>query len=378
MRCPILYFRNIFNHSFFLPFIVESELEQREVRKIQFTGKSTYILSLPKKWMEEMHLKAGDQVTLVREANNCLSLIPEAGRKPEHVAEATAILSPKDSGNTLRRKVVAMYLAGYRFIHFKLRSGRIQPFQRDAVREIVRRNLVGTEIIADASDIITLQVLLSLPELSVSTAIRRMYLIASSMHRDAISSIAEKNTELATAVISSDDEVDRFSLYVLRNLVLALQNGRFLKEIGLRNPSDCLSYRVAVKSIERIADHASAIAERGIKLKEKIPPELFERISKMSILSLSVLGDSVESLLKPDYQLADKTVDNVEGIYNLEKDALSLLESSKSVHDGGTLKLIVEDIRRTAEYASDIAEAAINETIGEVIEGQSTRNTGRR
>jgi len=95
-------------------------------------------------------------------------------------------------------------------------------------------------------------------------------------------------------------------------------------------------------------------------------------------LSLSVLGDSVESLLKPDYQLADKTVDNVEGIYNLEKDALSLLESSKSVHDGGTLKLIVEDIRRTAEYASDIAEAAINETISEVIEGHSTRNTGRR
>jgi len=48
------------------------------------------------------------------------------------------------------------------------------------------------------------------------------------------------------------------------------------------------------------------------------------------------------------------------------------------VHDGGTLKLIVEDIRRTAEYASDIAEAAINETISEVIEGHSTRNTGRR
>jgi hypothetical protein len=33
--------------------------------------------------------------------------------------------------------------------------------------------------------------------------------------------------------------------------------------------------------------------------------------------------------------------------------------------------LIIEDIRRTAEYASDIAEAAINETIDEVIEVHS-------
>jgi len=32
------------------------------------------------------------------------------------------------------------------------------------------------------------------------------------------------------------------------------------------------------------------------------------------------------------------------------------------------IRLIIEDIRRTAEYASDIAEAAINETIDEVIE----------
>jgi phosphate uptake regulator len=92
------------------------------------------------------------------------------------------------------------------------------------------------EMIADASDNITLQVLLSLPELSVNTAIRRMYLIASSMHRDAMSALAELNYELAKEVIRSDDEVDRFSLYVIRNLVMAMQNGRVLREMGLKNP----------------------------------------------------------------------------------------------------------------------------------------------
>jgi phosphate uptake regulator len=86
--------------------------------------------------------------------------------------------------------------------------------------------LIRTEIIADSSDIITIQVLITLPELSVNTAVRRMFLIATSMHKDAMSSLSEMNHELARAVIKSDDEVDRFSLYVLRNLIIASQNER--------------------------------------------------------------------------------------------------------------------------------------------------------
>ena len=54
---------------------------------------------------------------------------------------------------------------------------------------------------------------------------------------------------------------DRFSLYILRNLVMATKNERILQEIGLRGPSDGLSYRVAVRSIERVADHAASIAD---------------------------------------------------------------------------------------------------------------------
>ena len=341
--------------------------DNKEVRKVQFTGRSTYVLSLPKKWIQEMHLKAGDQVTLVRELDNSLSVVPIAAGPSESLSEVTAIILPSEGSSTLKRKVVSMYLAGYNIIHLKLKSGRINPALRDAVREVVRRNLVGTEMIADASDNITLQVLLSLPELSVNTAIRRMYLIASSMHRDAMSSLAELNHEMAKEVIKSDDEVDRFSLYVLRNLVMATQNGRVLREMGLKNPSDCLSYRVAVKSIERVADHACGIADKAVKLKDKIPKDSQQKIDRMSNHALAVLGDSVEALLRRDYQLADRTVDSAENIRPPEDDAIAAVEKDR-VRDPASIKLALEDIRRTAEYASDIAEAAMNETIDEVIE----------
>ena len=37
--------------------------EGEETRKIQFTGKSSYIVSLPKQWIMELGLKQGDQIT---------------------------------------------------------------------------------------------------------------------------------------------------------------------------------------------------------------------------------------------------------------------------------------------------------------------------
>jgi phosphate uptake regulator len=319
-----------------------------------------------------MHLNAGDQVALIRETDNSLSILPFISGLRDSLNEVNAIVLPDDSSSTVKRKVVSMYLAGYDIIHLKLKSGRIDPSLRDGVREVVKRNLIGTEIIADASDNITLQVLLSMPELSINTAIRRMYLIASSMHRDAILAVTERSHELAKEVIKSDDEVDRFSLYISRNLVMAMENGRMLREMRLENPADCLSYRVAAKSIERVADHACGIADKAIKLKDKIPEKSLQKIEKMSHFALTVLGNSVEALLRRDYHLADKTVDIAENIRTLEDDVMVSIEKYNNAHDQANIRLALENIRRTAEYASDIAEVAINETIDEVTENHST------
>lgn len=318
--------------------------------------------------MEEMCMKVGDQVALVRKANNTLLIVP-VNAAPTELVEVTAIITPNDGSNLVKRKVVSMYLAGYNVIHLKSKGGRMNPAIRDTIRELTRHNLVGTEMIAEGSDIITLQVLMSLPELPVNTAIKRMYLIASSMHKDAMTALLELNHALAKEVIKSDDEVDRFSLYVLRNLVIATKDEKALQEMGLKNLSDCLSYRVVVKSIERVADHACGIAEMTLRLKETLPKETSHRMEQMSSLALKVLDDSVESLLRRDYKLADKTVDNVENIHTLEEGVVATIKDG--VNDPASVRLVLEDIRRTAEYASDIAEATLNETVNEVIEKQT-------
>jgi phosphate uptake regulator len=346
-------------------------MDSSEIRKIQFTGKSTYVLSLPKKWVNELNLKPRDPVTVIRETDNTLSIISDITRaSKESVDEGTAQILKDEKANSIKRKIVSMYLAGYNIINLKSKSEKISPHQREAAQVIVRRSLIGTEIIADSSDLITIQVLLTLPELSINSAVRRMFLLANSMHHDAMISLNELNSELANSVVKSDDEVDRFSLYILRNLVIATKNERILNDVGLKKTSDCLSYRQAVKSIERIADHACKFAEMTLSIKEKIPNDILDGIKKMSDLSLQDLNDSVEAFLRRDYLMADKIVDRKENVQILENTIVSLLVNT----DHGVfnqykifIKLILEHLRRTAEYSSDIAEEALNQTIGEVI-----------
>jgi phosphate uptake regulator len=68
----------------------------------------------------------------------------------------------------------------------------------------------------------------------------------------------------------------------LRNLVIATRNERIAQQIGLRDRSDCLSYRVAVRSIERVADHAAGIADKSLRIKARVPKELFQKMDNMS------------------------------------------------------------------------------------------------
>jgi phosphate uptake regulator len=159
---------------------------------------------------------------------------------------------------------------------------------------------------------------------------------------------------------------------------MATNNERILQEIGLKYPSDCLSYRVTVKSIERVADHATRIAIKCLEINKDISLLVIEKLEKLSNLALEVLISSVEAFLRRDYNLADKIADKSEHVLNYEREIMKFLDSLENKDNqntGANIKLILEDIRRTVEHASDIAESAMNQTIGEIIKVEKRLGT---
>jgi phosphate uptake regulator len=345
--------------------------EKREVRKLQITGGSTYILSLPKKWVARRGLKKGSPLTLVKQDDGSLLIIPEGLKKPEKTAEATIEVSPSDDPQSIIRKIVSTYLIGYNVILIRARNQRLASTQRNVIKDFTRRMLVGTEIIADSSNELVLKVLLSYPELSVQSALRRMCIITSSMHEGAITALKELDEELARDIVAMDDEVDRFNLYIIRQLKAAVQNEKIIKEIGLSTGRDCLGYRLITKAVERTADHAIKIAENVSTLKKPLGAKLIEQIHSMGLSAISAFNDAIESLFKRDFQLADNVVQKAKQVALLEKELVKSISKKAEVEEVSSLRLIIESIRRTAEYASDIAEIVLNMTIDHVIKNSA-------
>lgn len=340
---------------------------QEEVRKIQLTGKSTHIVSLPKKWVTMMGLKTGSQLVVTKHSDASLILTPRELVKPVYPKQAEVSVNNKENPNTLARKIIALYLTGYSSIGIRTKGERITSLQRNFIKDLTRKKLFGTEIVSDSPKEMKLQVLLSYPELSVENALRRMCLIATSMHEDAMQALRNPKSGPAHDVIALDDEVDRFSLYIIRQLKAAVQSERILREVGFANQIECLGYRVIVKSVERIADHAVKIAEAVLSLNQAMDPYVVRKISEMSSFAKSVFEDSTKSLYKKDYFLADNVVARAERIAVIEDETMKAIAEKIKVTEMATIRMIMESIRRTAEYASDIGEVVLNLNVDQMI-----------
>ena len=342
--------------------------EREETRKIQFTGKSSYIVSLPKQWITDLGLKQGDQIRMIRKDSSTLELYPpKVETRIQKKEDATVEIDIEEEASSIVRKLISLYFLGFKTINVKPKTGRLNPNQRNTVKEAVKRMLMGSEIISDSSGGITVQVLVNLLELSVDGAFKRMIHLAKSMTSDAILAVKENNLELAEEVINTDDEVDRFGFYIIRQLKIAIQNEHMLKEMGFRNARNCLGYRLVVKNIERTGDHAAFVAKDILEFKKPIKKEIIDKIQEMSEFSLSVLDDSCLALFKEDYSQAEKTIKKTSLISKYEKKVRDSLKSLKDDEEIYRIRRITENIRRIAEYASDIAEIVLNMNIEKAL-----------
>ncbi|UCH37434.1 MAG: phosphate uptake regulator PhoU [Candidatus Bathyarchaeota archaeon] len=212
-----------------------------------------------------------------------------------------------------------------------------------------------------------IKVLLSYPELSVESALRRMCIITSSMHTDVMNALKTADMPLVREVIYQDNEVDRFSLYIIRQLKAAIEDLNILKEIGLSTRRDCLGFRLITKTVERTADHAVEIAENIVNLQEPPSAELYENIVRMSESAISIFNQSIEILYKQDFEAANRIVQNAKMAAAKQNELTAEILQLANQNKISCLSLIVESIKRVAEYSSDIAEIVLNLNIDQII-----------
>lgn len=350
-----------------LDLTISKHKHSEERRKLQITGGSTYVISLPKRWVTQNNLDKGNSLLVREEDTGFLTILPPHLGKAEKTEDAIIKITAADSSESLIRKTAAVYLLGYNIINIRPKEQKdILSTHRNAIKTFARNMLVGTEIVTDTSTELTLQVLLSYPELSVPSALRRMTIITSSMHKDAITALKNIDHQLANDVRATDYEVNRFHLYIIRQLKMAIENPRIITEIGLKKPKDCLDYRLITKMVERTADHATNIAKYVQHLNKRLNMEFLNAIKEMNEMAISSFETAIESLFKRDYNLADDVIAKANKIVELEKKVI-LSSNATNIEEATNIRLVIESVRRIAEYSMDIAEVVLNMTVESII-----------
>lgn len=328
-------------------------------RRIQKTGGSTFIISLPKSWVTSRGLNAGDVLLFTPRSDGSLTVFAEEGERAPTVRATVPVSNAMDPEH-LFRLLVAEYIGGAPLLEIRT-NGRMSPRTRDVIRGFTQR-MIGPEILEETADAVIVQDVVGANPLPIPSVIRRMHQMVRAMQTDAMAAFHAQDPSIARDVVERDWEVDRLHWFVEKQVTTALRDARSLTAVSLTLP-ECATYLLASRTLERIADHAVRIAETVAVLGKETPPAtLTAPLDQMATSAASALSDALDALEKRDVALANAVIDSAKRMTR-ERDKILRELGSKRGRLAVGIAYVLESLERSAFYASDLAEIAINQTI---------------
>jgi len=329
-----------------------------ELRKIQLTGGSSYTVTLPKEWVSKAELSAGDVVGFLPQHDGSLAVYPHARYATTQARHDIEI--GQDEPDAVFRNIVAAYLAGYDVIRVHAKKP-LSASARRAVRQAAKR-IIGIQVTEEDANSVMLQDFMDPREFHIDKGLRRMQALCRAMQEDALRSFAEHVDDLSTALSERDDEVDSLYWMINKQYHAILRDPTYAQKMGL-NANQALNYLMVARLIERTADHAMRLSENVDALRdEAIAQKLESKIEKHARKAVLLFADALSAFHKQDPTAANKIIEEAKAFRQIQD---QLAKEILSLAGEGILhvSLALESIGRTAAYAADVAEVAINHMV---------------
>ncbi|MCW6158355.1 MAG: hypothetical protein LVQ63_02575 [Thermoplasmatales archaeon] len=308
-----------------------------EIRKIQKTGGSTLVVSLPKVWCQNFDLKVGSKVML--NYNDKGGIMMEPFEKSQTSTGAVMDIKKNADMENEMRMLISKYIQGVKRIN-------IRSEDKKAMDDVIHRFLeftIGFEIIDEKANEATLEDLISLPMLTFEKGMRRMVTLVRSIVTE---SISDQKIPL-DYILQKEDEVDKFNIYIQRLFSQSLKDYSVL-QLNKISSSEALSYLLVSRALERIADHGLRIY-RLLGQKKLNNSDLKNYIKSAT----EIMNRSMEYFFKKDVRSANLEISKKE-YFKSERDNIN--RSLRDKADGILLAEILEDAERIALYSTDICE----------------------
>ncbi len=285
-----------------------------DYRKLISFSKGSFIVTMPKSWVEANGLKKGDMLGVEEDS---VSLIFYAREKePEHKDKTISINVEGKNLDTIKAEIVSSYLNNYNTLEIFSRSlGGDAP----TIKEIIR-NLSGMEIIEQTATRIVAKDLIDIGSISIESIIRRMDIITRSMIDDSILCLQGKCSP--ATVLHRDVDVNRLYYLGFRVVKNAMSAPMIMKKLNT-NPWKLYSDKQVMTRVEEIADRQKRVCRllaevelKGNALEEfrKLNEDIRDRyrnVMKAYYSNDKKIALDIEVTNKGYIELCDKLLGNV-------------------------------------------------------------------
>ena len=331
-----------------------------EIRRVQITGGSSYVVTLPKEWINTSNIKKNDPLGIITQSDGTLLITPKMIEKQTERIKKFNINNNTDQ-NYLLRQLIGAYIAGYNSIEIKSKE-KIPSKTQDNARNFTQIT-IGQEVIEETDTSITIKDLLKPAEMPFNSTIKRMHLIVKSMHEDAMKALDVHNNRIAEEIRTRDNDVDRLHWLVARQHNIILQNMNLAEKMNITIAMTS-TYFLISRIIERMGDHVVRIAQNIPNLADSnLDKKISKKIKSASDLALEIFNKSIGSFFRKDIDASNKNIESVKKLEPLCEE-INVSASNQNGSIAISIGYIVESIRRIGEYAEDISEISINYLVG--------------
>jgi len=142
-----------------------------EARKVQKTGGSSFIISLPKEWIKKHGIEAKDTIGILSQPDGNLLITPYMSSE-KYVKEKKFDVDEIKDSDFLFRLLIGAYIMGYNIIEVKS-SKKFESVIRDTVINFSKIT-IGTEIMEESDNTIIIKDLLDPKEMPFEKTIKRV------------------------------------------------------------------------------------------------------------------------------------------------------------------------------------------------------------
>ena len=229
-------------------------------RRVQRTGVSSLSVTLPKSWTDSMNLEVGDALRFRDLGQGRLELSPAKADSPEQRREKLLRIDGSDAPpNLIARLLIGGYITGQDHIIVSARGGLSPDHRREARRTVA--HVLGMTVVEESADSIEVQNFVDPGRYQLHRLLGQVVRILRSELTACLSVLSGSDGEALDQLGPLEDEVDRFYLLMVRQLLLSSDDFQVARDIGVESHHYQIGYRLLAKVIEVTGDLVAGVGE---------------------------------------------------------------------------------------------------------------------